>query len=147
MDARKTNARPTRNRLVAGCLLAVPLLFLGVAPAAADPPTEEVQPLDVFDDVNPCTGLIHTVTIATTFSVHDHQGTEVFTGDSVISTSTGFSGQGTASFTGNSQVERFHFIDMLTNDEGDRIQAKGIFVLDLSTDTVRVDRFDLVCVG
>jgi hypothetical protein len=133
MDARETNARPTRNRLVAGCLLAVPLLFMGVAPAVADPPTEEVQPLDVFDDVNPCTGLIHTVTIAVTLSVHDHQGTEVVAGDSVISTSTGFSGQGTASFTSNSQVERFHFIDMLTNDEGDRIQAKGVFVIDLST--------------
>jgi len=147
MDAKKTNARPTRNRLLAGLLLAVPLLFVGVAPADADPPTEELLPLDVFRDVNPCTGLIHTVTITTTISVHDHQGTEVVTGDSVVSTSTGFSGQGTSSFTSNSQVERFHFIDMLTNDEGDRIQAKGVFVLDLSTDTARVDTFDLVCVG
>jgi hypothetical protein len=147
MYAGGNNARPTRNRLVAGCLLAVPLIFMGVGPADADPPTEEVQPLDVFEDVNPCTGLTNTVTIATTFSVHDHQGTEVVTSDSVLSTSAGFSGQGTGSFTGNSQVERFHFIDMLTNDEGDRIQAKGVFVLDRSTDTVRVERFELVCVG
>jgi hypothetical protein len=36
---------------------------------------------------------------------------------------------------------------MLTNDDGERIQAKGVFVIDLSTDTVRVDDFDLVCVG
>ena len=146
MDVRRTNARPTRTRLVAGCLLAVPLLLVGVAPAHADPPTEVVQPLAVFQDVNPCTGEHHTVTIASTFSVHDHQGTEVVNGRTVLSTSTGFSGQGTGSFTANSQVARFHFIDMLTNEEGDRIQAKGVFVIDLSTETVRVDRFDLVCI-
>jgi hypothetical protein len=147
MNTRRTNARPTRNRLVAGCLLAMPLLVMGVAPAEADPPTEEGPFVDVFSDVNPCTGLLHTVTISATFSVHDHHRTEVVTGDSVLSTSSGFSGQGTSSFTSNSQVERARFIDMLTNDAGDRIQAKGVFVIDLSTDTARVERFELTCVG
>jgi hypothetical protein len=147
MTTRGTSSRPTRNRLVAGCLMAVPLLFVGVAPAEADPPTEEGPFVDVFDDVNPCTGLVHTVTISATFSVHDHEGTEVVTGNSILSTSSGFSGQGTSSFTGNSQVERFSFIDRLTNEAGDRIHAKGVFVVDLSTGTVRVDRFELACVG
>jgi hypothetical protein len=82
-----------------------------------------------------------------TFFVHDHRGTEVVVGRSVVSTSSGFSGKGTSSFTSNDQVERARFLDMLTNDEGDRIQAKGVFVLDLSTDTVRVEKFRLTCVG
>jgi hypothetical protein len=147
MNMRRTNARPTKSRLLAGCLLVTSLLVLGNAPAEADPPTEEGPFLDVFSDVNPCTGLVHTVTISATFSVHDHEGTEVVTGHSVLSTSSGFSGEGTSSFTSNSQVERARFIDMLTNDAGDRIQAKGVFVVDLSTDTARVERFDLTCVG
>jgi hypothetical protein len=41
--------------------------------AAADPPT--AFPFEfVFDDVNPCSGEIHTVTIAGTTLVHDHDG-------------------------------------------------------------------------
>lgn len=147
MNTRRTNARLIENRLVAGCLLVISLLVLGIAPAEADPPTQEGPFLDVFSDVNPCTGLVHTVTISATFSVHDHEGVEVVTGDSVLSTSSGFSGVGTSSFTSNSQVERARFIDMLTNDAGDRIQAKGVFVIDLSTDTARVERFHLTCVG
>lgn len=147
MNAKRPKARPTRNPLVAGCLLAASLLVTGVAPANADPPTTEGPFVDVFPDVNPCTGLVHTVTISATFSVHSHDGMAVATGDSVISTTSGFSGQGHSSFVSNGQVEKFQFLDLLTNDAGDRIMARGVFVLDLSTDTVRVDDFELTCVG
>ena len=40
MNTRRTNARPTKNPLVAGCLLAISLLACGIAPAEADPPTD-----------------------------------------------------------------------------------------------------------
>jgi hypothetical protein len=30
---------------------------------------------------------------------------------------------------------------------GDRFRARGMFVLDVSTGTVRVDRFELTCLG
>jgi hypothetical protein len=37
--------------------------------------------------------------------------------------------------------------DVMTNASGDRFRARGVFVLDLKTDTVRVDRFSLTCLG
>jgi hypothetical protein len=37
--------------------------------------------------------------------------------------------------------------DIMTNASGDRFRARGVFVLDLSTDTARVDRFELTCLG
>jgi hypothetical protein len=142
-----TNPKPMVKRLLTGCLLTASLLFGGVAPADAGPPVEEGPFVDVFDDVNPCTGRVHTVTIAATFSVHSHDGRTVATGKSTVSTSSGFSGKGSSSFVINGQVERGRFLDMLSNGAGDRIRARGVFVFDLSTETVRVDRFALTCLG
>jgi hypothetical protein len=135
------------KRLVTGCVLAVSLLFVVAAPAGADPPTQMGPFEETFDDVNPCTGLVQTVTIAVTFSVHSHDGRNVAQGERTISTSSGFVGEGTSSFVANGQIEIFRFTDILSNDAGDRIRAKGVFVVDLSTGTVRVDKFDLVCLG
>jgi hypothetical protein len=42
-------------------------------------------------------------------------------------------------------MSRIH--DIMTNASGDRFRARGVFVLDLSTGTVRVDRFELACIG
>jgi hypothetical protein len=102
---------------------------------------------ETFDDVSPCTGLVHTVTIAATFSVHSHNGRIVAHGDRALSTSSGFSGGGISSFVDNGQIEMFRFTDILSNDSGDRIRANGVFVVDLSTGTVRIDKFELVCLG
>jgi hypothetical protein len=135
------------KRLLTGCVLAASLLFVLAAPAGADPPTQMGPFEETFDDVNPCTGLVHTVTIAVTFSVHSHDGPIVAQGDRTLSTSSGFVGTGTSSFVDNGQIEMFRFTDILSNDSGDRIRANGVFVDDLSTGTVRVDKFDLVCLG
>src|SRR3972149_1294193 len=106
-------------------------------PAAADPPT--AFPFEfVFDDVNPCTGLIHTVTIAGTTFVHDHDGRIVAYSAGTISTSpTGFVGHGTDASVLNGQVEMFRLADILTNPAGDRIRARFVIVVDLSSGTVR----------
>jgi hypothetical protein len=64
-----------------------------------------------------------------------------------LSTTLAYSGRGTSSFVLNGKVEMFRFSDMLTDDSGNRIRANGVFVLDLATNTVRVDRFGLTCVG
>jgi hypothetical protein len=135
------------KRLVTGCVLAASLLFVLAAPAGADPPTQMGPFEETFDDVNPCTGLVQTVTIAVTFSVHSHDGRNVAHGDRTVSTSSGFVGEGTSSFVANGQIEMFRFTDILSNDAGDRIRAKGVFVVDLSTGTVRVDEFELTCLG
>jgi hypothetical protein len=132
-------------RLVVALLSVVALAF--AAPVAADPPTEIPQ-LDVFRDVNPCTGLMHTVTIAETFFAHFHDGRVHGHSERTITTSpTGFVGHGTDSFVDNGQVFKFTQTDILTNASGDRIRARFVFVLDLSTGTVRVEQFELTCLG
>jgi hypothetical protein len=116
------------------------------APAAADRPTE-FPILDVFADVNPCTGTPMTVTFVGTVSVHSHGSRTVAIAHRTITTSDGFVGHGTDSFVDNGQVVKFRQTDIMTNASGDRFRARGVFVLDLSTDTVRVERFELTCVG
>jgi hypothetical protein len=117
-----------------------------VAPAAADPPTQ-FPILDVFPDVNPCTGNPMTVTFVGTVSVHFHDSRVVAIAHRTITTSDGFAGHGTDSFVDNGQVVMSRITDIMTNASGERFRARGVFVLDLSTDTVRVDRFELTCLG
>jgi hypothetical protein len=114
------------------------------APAAADPPTE-FPILDVFEDVNPCTGEAMTVTFEGTAFVHEHGSRVLGRAERTITTSDGFVGHGTDSFVDNGQVVSFRQTDIMTNASGDRFRARGVFVLDLSTDTVRVDSFELTC--
>jgi hypothetical protein len=116
------------------------------APAAADRPTE-FPILDVFQDVNPCTGNIMTVTFVGTAFVHSHDSRTVAIAHRTITTSDGFVGHGTDSFVENGQVLMSRITDIMTNASGDRFRARGVFVLDLSTDTVRVDKFELTCLG
>jgi hypothetical protein len=129
-------------------LLVLPaLLALGfAAPAAADRPTE-FPILDVFQDVNPCTGNVMTVTFVGTVSVHFHGSRVVANAHRTITTSDGFVGHGTDSFVDNGRVLMSRITDIMTNASGDRFRARGVFVLDLSTETVRVDRFELTCLG
>jgi hypothetical protein len=127
-------------------LLGVAALAFAV-PAAADPPTD--FPFEfVFDDVNPCTGLTHTVTIAGTTSVHNHDGRIVATSERTITTSpTGFVGHGTDSYVLNGEVELFRLNDIATSPSGDRFRARSLIVVDLSSGTVRVEKGELTCLG
>jgi hypothetical protein len=131
-------------RLLGALLAVVALVF--AAPAAADAPSEFTF-VDVFTDVNPCTGGPMTVTLASRGFVHEHGSREVVHGERTITTSDGFAGRGTESIVVNGQVVVFRFSDMMTNASGDRFRARGVFVLDLSTESVRVDRFELTCLG
>jgi hypothetical protein len=132
------------KRLVIGLMSVVALAF--AVPAAADAPTE-FPILDVFEDVNPCTGDVMTVTFTGTFFVHEHDSRVVVRGERTITTSDGFVGHGTDSFVDNGQVLVFRQADIMTNASGDHFRARGLFVLDLSTDTVRIESFELTCLG
>ena len=116
------------------------------APAAADRPTE-FPILDVFPDTNPCTGTPMIVTFVGTVSVHEHGSRVVAVAHRTITTSDGFAGHGTDSFVDNGQVLMSRITDIMTNASGDRFRARGVFVLDLKSDTVRVERFELTCLG
>jgi hypothetical protein len=132
-------------RWLLGVLLSVVALAFAV-PAAADPPTQ-FPILDVFPDVNPCTGTPMTVTFVGTAYVHFHDGRVVARAQRTITTSDGFVGHGTDNFVDNGQVIMNRLTDILTNASGDRFRARFVFVLDLSTGTVRVDRGGLTCLG
>jgi hypothetical protein len=129
---------------------AVTLTLVALAfavPASADAPTE--IPFEfMFDDVNPCTGDVHTVTIAGTTTVHDHDGRIVAYSKRTITTSpTGFVGRGTDTYVLNGRVEIFRQADILTSPSGDRMRAVFVIVFDLSTATVRVVAGGLACLG
>ena len=131
-------------RLILALLTVVALAF--AAPAAADPPTE-FPILDVFPDVNPCTGNPMTVTFVGTAFVHFHDSRVVARAQRTITTSDGFVGHGTDNFVDNGQVVMSRITDIMTNASGDRFRAQFVFVLDVSTDTVRVERGALTCLG
>jgi hypothetical protein len=121
--------------------------FAFPASAGADAPTE-FPILDVFTDVNPCTGEDMTVTFVGTVLVHEHGSRIVAVAHRTITTSDGAVGHGTDTFVDNGQVLMARLADILTNaSEGYRFRARFVFVLDLSTDTVRVDRGGLTCLG
>jgi hypothetical protein len=119
---------------------------LAMVVVAADAPTE-FPILDVFPDVNPCTGDPMTVTFVGTAFVHFHDSRIVVRAERTITTSDGFVGHGTDTSVDNGQVFMFRQTDILTNASGDHFRARGMFVLDLSTETVRVERFELTCLG
>jgi hypothetical protein len=87
------------------------------------------------------------VTFTGTASVHEHGSRVVAIAHRTITTSDGFVGHGTDSFVENGHVLMSRITDVMTNASGDRFRARGVFVLDLQTDTVRVDRFSLTCLG
>jgi hypothetical protein len=131
-------------RLVVALLSVVALAF--AAPAAADPPTE--FPIFVeFQEVNPCTGETVTVTYVGTAFFHFHDSSIVARSERTITTSDGFTGHGTDSFVQNGQIFTSRHDDVLTNASGDGFLVRSVLVVDLSTETVRVDRFELTCLG
>jgi hypothetical protein len=133
------------RRILCLTILAALGAIVAALPAAANPPA--AFPFEfVFDDVNPCSGDIHTVTIAGTTFVHDHDGRIVAVSERTITTSpTGFVGHGTDSYVLNGQVEMFRLTDILTSPSGDRIRARSVIVVDLSSGTVRVEKGELTC--
>ena len=134
------------KRLFLSAVLAGSLTLAGAGPAAADPPSE-VSMTDTFPDIDPCTGLVHEVTIDVTFFVHAHDGVTVARGERALSTSLGYTGRGTSSFVENGKVEMFRFSDIAADGSGNRLRASGVFVLDLRSGSVRIDAFELTCVG
>jgi hypothetical protein len=116
------------------------------SPAQADRPTVDTF-VDVFEDVNPCTGEIHTVSIALTLFQHDHGDLFVEHAETTVTTTpTGFSGGGTHTFVESERLLVFRLTDVLTNEAGSRILARFVFVADPATGTVRVERAELTCV-
>jgi hypothetical protein len=112
--------------------------------AAADRPVE--QPLhEVFVDVNPCTGLEHTVTVVGTFFRHAHGDQSLYRLERTVTTSSGFSGRGVEIGIQHDRI--FVVNDVLTNDAtGEQMTAHAVIVENASGG-VRVFRLELRCLG
>jgi hypothetical protein len=134
------------KQLLIAPLLAATLVLSGAGPAAADRAFEESL-VETFVDIDPCTGLEHEVTIDVTFHVHIHDDNTVARGVHSLSTTLGYTGRGTSSYVWNGNVEMFRVTDLLTNDSGDRISARVVFLADLRSETVWIDKFELTCLG
>ena len=133
------------KRLAIGLLSVVALAF--AVPVAANPPVEEPI-LDVFTDINPCSGEEMTVTFLGSVLVHEHGNRVIAIAQRTITTSDGFEGHGVDSFVDSGQVLRATLTDVMNNEAtGQRFRAHFAFVLDLATDTVRVERGELTCLG
>jgi hypothetical protein len=127
------------------------LIGLMAAPAAADKPTNFQPDPVVFYPINPCTGLVHEVTV--NVDVFEHQGGHPnggFVGRAVRtgSTSDGYvmeHGREVQMANGNVFVNPFK--DFWRNDDGSKFIAQGVFIVDIKNDEVQVDRFSLRCLG
>lgn len=123
------------------------LLLTMVAPAIADPPTEGSFQA-VFDDVDPCTGDLHEVTIFIDFFLHEHPNNFVANEIRTGFTDSGyemFAGDGNVTITTN--IFKQAFKDMWRHDDGRMFLARGVFVLNFDTGEVQADNVALECIG
>jgi hypothetical protein len=98
---------------------------------------------------DPCSGEIHTLTI--TWTCREQQqanGAYVqICKREVVTDPTGYVGRGTLTVVDNGKIQNLRFTDVLKNDAGDRMQGRSHGLFDLSAGTVRIYKFDSVCLG
>lgn len=127
-------------------LTATLLLLCGVPLSTAAAPPAHVPFTFVFDDANPCTGLVHTVTITGTMLVQEHEDHFVAVQTRTITTTpTGFVGKGTQTEVHSDGVLMLRLLDVLTNPEGERIRARFVLLLDPQTGEVRLQQGEVIC--
>ena len=116
--------------------------LIGAVAASAGPPTVR-QFTDTFVDVNPCTGLMHTVTVTVT---QYFVSPVLDRGTHEITTSSGFVGRGQETEVGLND-EMFLLNAMIANAEtGQRIRAQLIEVINPATGELQVFRPTLTCI-
>ena len=142
--------------------LTLALVALSTSAALANGPADHTLPPDeVFEDVNPCTGELTTVTQSFKTAVF-HENVDsagglhfTFTGTGAITTTDGFSGRFTGSASanlvagGDVAVERFTFSATLRNGTGQLVNAHfiGHITVTGGTPVVEVVVDSLECKG
>ncbi len=119
---------------------------VGATSAASAPISFPI--FEEFDDVNFCTGEVHTVTITGTAWLHANRNNTVIRSDRTITTSSGFEGRGhstqVVNISGN--IFKLTLNDMLTQSSGAKIRVQFVLVVDTSSGTVHVGQFSGSCV-
>jgi hypothetical protein len=131
---------------VSTILLFVAAFLVGVlsGPAAANAPVA-IPFYQQFTDLNPCTGLVHTITVTGTLYVQDNNGAFVLRVDRSISTSSGYEGSGRFTSATNSDVMVVMLGDRLVSGSGSVIDAGFHFVVDLSDGSVKQFKGGVTC--
>lgn len=129
-------------------VIAVVGLFVGAmaAPASADR-GEIVEFTNVFDDIDPCTGQLQTVTLELRLVIHDHGDIEVIRWTGFGSTSLGYVGDGAGKVTANDNMglERERFAWIQENPEtGHAYTVEGEYIIEFGA-PVPVQDFVLTC--
>lgn len=98
---------------------------------------------------DPCSGETHTLRF--TWTCREQQqanGASVQICErEVVTDPTGYVGRGTSTMVVNGTIQNLRFTDVLKNDAGDRMQGRAHGLFDLSAGTVRIYKFDSVCLG
>jgi len=121
---------------------------VGEAGVTAASRPEEVTWTDVLQDVDPCTGILQTISISWACLYSEAEGGEVATCQRTITTTpTGYVGHGTYSTVNSGHLIAWRITDTLKNDAGNRVKMQYRTVYDPSSGTWRVEDSRLTCLG
>ena len=99
----------------------------------------------MMDD--PCSGVPMNVTVQGVSFIRDINGRVVNTDHRLVSTDTGYVGHGSDQLVVNGQLNIFRGLDVLTNDAtGHQVVIDAVFLLDLSTGVVKLQKVNFSCV-
>lgn len=131
-------------------LAVIVLVTLGWPSAvSADRPTEDHFSV-TFDDMNPCSGEMHEVTL--NFEIFRHEGHKN-NNDVVHLRRSGTTSSGFEMIAGNEQQVdseqgfRAHFMDMWADGDGARFQVSGHININGNTDEVVAEGFKFRCIS
>ncbi len=135
------------KKVIALCLSAMIWSTALVGTAAADAP----EPFTVefsFEDVNPCTGEPHVITIELVIRERVHKNNFVATVRASGSTSDGYTMvSGSETVVETKKGVNARFMDRWVGEDGSKFQARGSFGLNFETEKLRKDTFVLRCIG
>jgi hypothetical protein len=135
------------RRLTYAVTLAMAFVAVSAVPAMADKPTTFTPPPLVDEDVNPCSGLIHEITLAPVVSVHDHQNNGGFHVSYTGTTDSGFTLiAGAENATRNNNVVRGTFNFQWRHPDGSKFVEHGRFIY-FQKDDMEVEVLSSRCIG
>ena len=136
------------KRLLTTVAAAMALAAAPAVPAHADQPTTVNPPPMVWDALNPCTELMHEVTLNPVVSFHQHRNNGLFRVGYTGSTDSGYTlTAGVEQAQKNNNVVRGTFTFQWRHEDGSQIREQGKFVVNFITDEMLVDVLSSECLG
>jgi hypothetical protein len=134
------------RKMLMAVLAGVLFTTIFAAPALADRPFTYTDS-ETFEDVNPCTGLDHEVTLEFFVNIHQHQNNFVGYAQRSGTTSSGYTMHGRDSFVANHSVERFTSTDVWRDADGSMFIVQARFTFDLYSQEVITEGGSFRCIA